>query len=85
VPYYETLDLAALVRSRDGDAAAARFVSTHAPLEPGVSLARTRGVVVLPGSGFGAPPWTIRVSLANLSEADFEGIGRAIRDALAEL
>lgn len=85
VPYYETLDLAALVRSRDGDAAAARFVSTHAPLEPVVSLARTRGVVVLPGSGFGAPPWTIRVSLANLSEADFEGIGRAIRDALAEL
>ena len=56
-------------------------VSVHAidPIEIVVRLAQTTGTVLLNGSGFDGPPWSVRVSLANLDADDYEAIGRNLR------
>lgn len=45
-------------------------------------LATDTSVVLLNGSGFDGPEWSIRASLANLNEADYLKIGTAIRHIL---
>ncbi len=40
--------------------------------------------MLLPGKGFGTPHPSVRVSLANLNEADYVGIGKIIRSVMAE-
>ena len=42
-------------------------------------LASETGCVVLNGDGFAGPRWSIRVSLANLNEADYVRLGANIR------
>jgi aspartate 4-decarboxylase len=42
-------------------------------------LAESHGIVALNGGGFDAPDWSLRVSLANLSDEAYEEIGRGIR------
>ena len=49
----------------------------HDPLDIVLGLARRFGTVLLNGSGFDGPPWSVRVSLANLDD-------RRLRDASAE-
>ena len=76
--YYEWLDTARLVRQW------APLASSPAALPPAMPdlldrLAAGHGVVVLPGSGFGGSDSSLRVSLANLPEADLERVGRALR------
>jgi aspartate 4-decarboxylase len=39
--------------------------------------------VLLNGSGFDGPPWSVRVSLVNLDTSAYEAIGRDLK-ALAE-
>jgi aspartate 4-decarboxylase len=41
-------------------------------------LAEEHGIVLLPGGGFDAPQWSVRVSLANLPDAAYFKIGWAI-------
>jgi aspartate 4-decarboxylase len=38
--------------------------------------------VLLNGSGFNGPPWTVRISLANLDADDYETIGRDLRETM---
>jgi aspartate 4-decarboxylase len=38
---------------------------------------------VLPGGGFDAPTWSVRVSLANLKDSDYVEVGKRIRGVLA--
>ena len=47
-------------------------------------LAAEREVVLLPGAGFDAPDWTVRVSLANLPDQDYVKIGKQIKSLIAE-
>ena len=42
-------------------------------------LAEDHGIVLLNGSGFDAPDWSLRVSLANLDDEAYEEIGRGVR------
>jgi aspartate 4-decarboxylase len=42
-------------------------------------LAEDHGIVLLNGSGFEAPNWSVRVSFANLNEHVYDDIGRAVR------
>jgi hypothetical protein len=44
-----------------------------------VVAARARGRVLLNGSGFEAPDWSVRVSFANLNDHVYDDIGRAVR------
>jgi aspartate 4-decarboxylase len=48
-----------------------------------LALARKRGTVLLNGSGFDGPPWSARVSLANLNTEEYQSIGRDLREVAA--
>lgn len=88
VAYYADLDLAVWGRNEIGEDFDAYVREHHDPLELVVGLARRFGTVLLNGSGFDGPPWSARVSLANLDADDYEVIGRNLRaiarDAVAE-
>ena len=45
-----------------------------------LALARRFGTVLLNGSGFDGPPWSVRVSLANLDADDYLEIGQHLRE-----
>jgi aspartate 4-decarboxylase len=44
------------------------------------ALATFHSIVLLNGSGFGAPDWSVRVSLANLPDSAYEEIGGDLVD-----
>ena len=88
VAYYVDLDLAVWGRQAIGPEFAA-YVETHQePLDILLDLARRHGSVLLNGSGFDGPPWSVRISLANLDADAYEAIGRDLKaiaqDAVAE-
>lgn len=47
-------------------------------------LAKERYTVCLPGEGFAGPKWSLRVSLANLTDEDYIAVGKNIRFTLKE-
>ena len=49
------------------------------PLDIVFRLAEDHGIVLLNGSGFEAPNWSVRVSFANLNDHVYDDIGRAVR------
>ena len=51
------------------------LVDTYHPLQIVFALATFHSIVLLNGSGFGAPDWSVRVSLANLPDSAYEEIG----------
>ncbi|RKH33770.1 bifunctional aspartate transaminase/aspartate 4-decarboxylase [Corallococcus praedator] len=80
--YYQTLDLEAWCREHIGEDFV-RFVEEHHdPLDIVFTLARRHGVVLLNGSGFGGPPWSARVSLANLEDDEYPRIGKDLQDVV---
>lgn len=80
VAYYADLDLAVWGRQNIGPEFAKYVAEHHDPLDIVVELARRYGTVLLNGSGFDGPPWSVRVSLANLDAKDYEIIGRNLRE-----
>ena len=78
------LDLLDLARGLHGEAFAARLRRTRHPLDPVFDLAREYATVVLPGEGFEAPGWSVRISLANLPEAAYREIGESLRALLGQ-
>ncbi len=74
--YYVDLDLAVWAKKVIGPEFAEYMNTHHDPLDVVFTLAKKHGTVLLNGSGFDGPPWTIRVSLANLNEEAYEEIGR---------
>jgi aspartate 4-decarboxylase len=79
VGYYVDLDLAVWGRQVIGEEFAAYVAAHHDPLDIVIELAKRYGSVLLNGSGFDGPPWSVRVSLANLDAADYEVIGRDLK------
>jgi len=65
-----------------GEDFAARLGRTKQPLDLVFDLAREYATVVLPGGGFEAPDWSIRVSLANLPVEAYREIGGSLRALL---
>jgi aspartate 4-decarboxylase len=80
--YYVTLDLEAWARRSWGDAFFAHLCAHHEPVDFVFRLAEQSGIVLLHGGGFGGPPWSVRVSLANLDDADYACIGSHMREAM---
>jgi aspartate 4-decarboxylase len=54
----------------------------YEPLDFLVRLAEECSIVVMPGGGFDAPEWSLRVSLANLPQSAYETISYAINAVL---
>jgi aspartate 4-decarboxylase len=79
--YYQTLDLENWCRQHVGPEFV-EYVKKHGdPIDIVLAMAR-RGQVLLNGNGFDAPPWSARVSLANLPDDAYPRIGGELRQAV---
>jgi aspartate 4-decarboxylase len=78
--YYVELDLAGWARRRYGADVADRLVAEADSVGITCDLAANAGIVVLAGEGFGSDDLSVRVSLANLREADYTALGQRIVD-----
>ncbi len=76
--YYTTIDVLDLARAKYGEEFNTWLVDSYEPVDFVLRLAREKEVVLLPGAGFDAPDWSIRVSLANLPDEAYPEIGRQI-------
>lgn len=74
--YYRELDLEVWARKVVGDDFFEHVVARHGPLDLFFRLAEGFQTVLLNGSGFDGPPWSVRVSLANLNDEDYVKIGK---------
>ncbi|GAA1859131.1 bifunctional aspartate transaminase/aspartate 4-decarboxylase [Microbacterium koreense] len=82
--YYIELDFMAYAEAHY-DAGFAAFLRTnYEPTDILFRLAAQTEIVALNGSGFDGPPWSIRLSLANLDENDYRAIGIGIRHVAEE-
>ncbi|MCG5075670.1 bifunctional aspartate transaminase/aspartate 4-decarboxylase [Paraburkholderia tagetis] len=79
VDYYTIIDMEFLGEKRFGREFVDWLLKQVQPNELLFRLAAEARVVLLPGKGFGTPHPSGRVSLANLNEADYRKIGRAMR------
>ncbi len=73
--YYSTLDLMKWAELTYGDKFMKFLVDNYHPLQIVFALASFHSIVLLNGSGFGAPDWSVRVSLANLPDEAYGEIG----------
>jgi aspartate 4-decarboxylase len=79
VGYYADLDLQVWGRESIGEEFVDYLAAHHSPIEAVIGLAKRHGSVLLNGSGFDGPPWSVRVSLANLDTDAYEAIGNDLR------
>jgi aspartate 4-decarboxylase len=77
--YYGLIDFEFWARKNIGDEAVEYLKKNIHPLDLAFRLAEDHGIVLLNGGGFEAPNWSLRVSLANLSDEAYEDIGRGVR------
>ena len=77
--YYGIIDLEFALRRHIGEEVVDWVKQNVHPLDMSFKLAQDYGIVLLNGSGFRAPNWSARVSFANLDDAAYESIGRAVR------
>lgn len=82
--YYSMLNIPKIAENLYGKKASEHIVANYEYLEFLFHLARVYHVVLLPGSGFGSAPWYVRISLANLTNADYRTIGIALRNCIAD-
>lgn len=83
--YYTLLDVLELARRRHGDDFATWLEETQHPLAFPIHLAEQYGVVALPGRGFEAMTWSVRVSLANLPDTAYPKVASAVHAAIDDL
>ena len=77
--YYGLIDFEFWARKNIGEEAVEYLKKNIHPLDLAFRLAEDHGIVLLNGGGFEAPNWSLRVSLANLSDESYENIGRGVR------
>jgi aspartate 4-decarboxylase len=82
--FYADLDLAVWGRAAFGDDFNAYREAHHQPLDAVIALAKRSGTVLLNGSGFDGPPWSVRISLANLDADAYEAIGRDLKELMGQ-
>lgn len=85
VNYYYLIDLEKLGEQLYGKAFSDWFSAGNHGTDFLFRLAEETGVVLLPGKGFEVVDASVRVSLANLTEAEYADIGKFTRQVLDEL
>jgi aspartate 4-decarboxylase len=78
VGYYVELDAMVWAERLYGKAFCEFLEANYEPTDAVFRLAEQTSIVLLNGSGFEGPEWSLRVSLANLTDADYEQIGKAM-------
>lgn len=76
--YYRQIDLLVWARVAHGEEFEEYLTTHYKSWDMLYHLAKEYAIVLLNGNGFKAPDWSIRVSLANLSDEAYVEIGRAI-------
>ena len=77
--YYGLIDFEFWARKYLGEDVVAWMKENVHPLDIVFRLAEDHGIVLLNGSGFAAPDWSVRISFANLDDHVYDDIGRAVR------
>ena len=77
--YYGLIDFEFWARKHLGEEIVAWMKENVHPLDIVFKLAEDHGIVLLNGSGFAAPDWSVRISFANLDDHVYDDIGRALR------
>ncbi len=80
--YYAIIDLLELASDNYGNSFTEWMEKSYNALSFVFALADKESVVILPGAGFDAPSWSVRVSLANLRFEDYEKIGKKMLEIL---
>ena len=78
VGYYIELDFLVGAEQHYGKTFCEFLKANYEPTDILFRLAEQTGIVLLNGSGFEGPEWSVRVSLANLNDVDYEQIGQAM-------
>lgn len=82
VGYYSEIDIMVWGKKLYGEEFCTWLAKNHEPLDVVLRLAQQTSVVLLNGSGFAGPDWSIRASLANLTKDDYVAIGNAVKEIL---
>ncbi|MDU2683478.1 MULTISPECIES: aspartate 4-decarboxylase [Clostridium] len=82
--YYTEFDLLEWANYNYGSEFANYLESSYKPVEVLYRLAEESSIVLLSGSGFQGPEWSIRISLANLRDEDYTTIGKTLHGILDE-
>jgi len=77
--YYGLIDFEFWARKQLGNEIVEWMKENVHPLDIVFRLAEDHGIVLLNGSGFAAPDWSVRISFANLDDHVYDDIGRAVR------
>lgn len=77
--YYGLIDFEFFARKYLGEDFVEWMKANVHPLDIAFRLAEDHGIVLLNGSGFAAPDWSVRISFANLDDHVYDDIGRAVR------
>lgn len=82
--YYTEIDILQMGEKHFGKPFTEWLVKNHEPLDFLIRLAQEKSVVLMPGGGFDAPEWSVRVSLANLPDEAYSTISLRMRELLEE-
>ncbi|WP_019243344.1 MULTISPECIES: aspartate 4-decarboxylase [Bacillus] len=82
--YYNEYDLLVWAKLRYGEEFVEYLKNERNAIEFLFELAERYSIVLLNGSGFEGPSWSIRVSLANLKNEQYEEIGKAFNQLFEE-
>jgi aspartate 4-decarboxylase len=80
--YYTQFDLLQWATQNYGEAFASYLQINYKPVDILLRLAEESSIVLLSGGGFSGPEWSIRISLANLSDESYSTIGAVTRKIL---
>ena len=80
--YYTQFDLLEWANRNYNDEFAAYLQQNYKPVDILIQLAEQSSIVLLDGSGFNAPEWSIRISLANLRDELYSKIGENLLNVL---
>lgn len=82
--YYSQIDLLVWAKIKYGDEFSDYLQANYEPTDFLFRLAEESSIVLLNGSGFGGPKWSIRTSLANLNDEAYKQIGATVRKTFEE-
>ena len=82
--YYSTVDILIGAEQRFGKDFVNYMRKNYEPIDILIRLAEQYGTVLLNGSGFDAPLWSVRASLANLPDAAYETIGQELEAVVGQ-
>ena len=82
--YYEEIDLICWGKMLYGEDFVKFIQENYKPIDPVFRLAHETSLVLLNGGGFDGPEWSVRVSLANLNDKDYQKIGEGLKKIMNE-